>query len=122
MKLRSLNKQRGIISGNAFGGIFFIAVMVFLLWTILASTPRGRIERVCEPTHWIGKVFIGMFEMWGPQQANAAEDFFNETNYSCKYLIWRQFYYDDWLKSQPKQVKPEVKAEVKKDAQNAKKQ
>lgn len=107
--MATLFKQRGFISGNVGAGILFILLIVWILWFMSATQPASRIERVCRPAYWFGNIFVSIAELGqDPQAVLNVVRLRTQLDYGCRHVIWKQFYYEDWLKA--KQALEQAKA------------
>lgn len=90
--------------------------VTFLWWLgyiFIAGDPNERIERTCAPV----EVVFGRFATSSAELAiNEGDDvrgFFHKANYSCRYMVWNQFYGEEWRNSQHRQeLKPAEVAEI----------
>ncbi|WP_413769326.1 hypothetical protein, partial [Vibrio vulnificus] len=76
----------------------------FLVWSLVFSdSPTERIERVCEPINWSGRLLESFTSAVTPGYAETVGGAFDKLNNGCKYVIWSAFYkdeYEKWLNSQ----------------------
>lgn len=76
--------------------ILGIPVLCFIWWVFAAPVPQQRIERVCEPVHWIGNVATSTTALATANHTDTSVRWTDKLNYSCQYLVWRLFYQDDY--------------------------
>jgi len=78
-----------------FGYVFFLAAILFFLFTILASSPLQRIERACLPVEWVGTGMTSVASLFGDSPEMRTRTGMDEAILSCQYLIYRQFFKDE---------------------------
>jgi hypothetical protein len=94
MATTSLRKQQGNAILSMLGAL---CVLGFLVWIIMSGDPNERIRRACVPTIWMGKVAVAIADLAGGSKVGQTAAAFDEFNYSCRYLVWRTFYYDSYM-------------------------
>lgn len=116
--LKTPSFQRGFVSGNIGAGILFVSLIVFVLWFMSANSVKEKIQRICRPAYWLGNVFVSAAELGGNQQAvlNMQKMRDEGMDMSCRYMVWKQFYYEDWLRAVQEKQKAETEEMVKKGA------
>lgn len=55
-----------------FAFLFGFSLFIFIGWIFLAPTAQGRLQRSCQPVHWVGNVFVSMAALFGSAEAEAA--------------------------------------------------
>jgi len=48
-----------------FAFLFGFSLFIFIGWIFLAPTAQGRLQRSCQPVHWVGNVFVSMAALFG---------------------------------------------------------
>lgn len=76
-----------------------VPLLCFIFWVFTAPLPQNRIERVCEPIHWVGNVATSTTALSVDRHTTTAARWSDKLNYSCQYLVWRLFYQDDYNKA-----------------------
>jgi hypothetical protein len=76
--------------------ILGLPVLCFIWWVFAAPVPQQRIERVCEPVHWVGNLATSTTALATAQHTDTSVRWTDKLNYSCQYLVWRLFYQDDY--------------------------
>ena len=98
--------QTGFISGNIGAGILFICLVIYVIWFLSASTPMLRVERVCRPVYWFGSIWVSTAELTGSKEGIVSMLKMREDmDFSCRYIVWKQFYYDDWMKQKEQEAR-----------------
>lgn len=98
--MTTLLRQRGFVSGNVGAGILFVLLIVFVIWFLSASSVKQRVERVCRPAYWFGNLWVSVAELGGrPEGVSAMTKMRDDLDYGCRHVIWKQFYYEDWLRA-----------------------
>jgi hypothetical protein len=87
---------------NAFGFLASLFLMAWVVWVAFTSSPAERLERSCAPTIWVGKLSTSVAMLADDSGGSVApmRDWFERTNYGCKFTLWRVFYEEDWKRSQ----------------------
>ena len=83
------------------------AVVSFIAWVLLASSPAQRIDRACRPLHWASSGIVSLTALTAPKYETDAQDGGNKVVYGCEYSIWRLFYqkdYDKYLAAQRRRL------------------
>jgi hypothetical protein len=55
-----------------FAFLFGFSLFIFIGWIFLAPTAQGRLQRSCQPVHWVGNVFVSMAALFGSAEAEPA--------------------------------------------------
>lgn len=87
---------------NAFGFLTSLFLMAWVVWVAFTSSPMERLERSCAPTIWVGKLSTSVAMLADDSGRSVApmRDWFERTNYGCKFTLWRVFYEEDWKRAQ----------------------
>ena len=86
--------------------LFTLGMMVFAAWVMLPPSPNERMERVCKPIVWTGKAAVAVSDLASQKYSPDVERFFEKADYSCRYVIWKVFYQEEWLKKRLQQSQP----------------
>ena len=78
------------------GQLVSLSVLAFLVWVLLASSPRDRLDRACRPVDWGGNILVSLSALFSADNIPAIQKFIANTDYSCQYTLWRLFYEDDF--------------------------
>lgn len=76
-----------------------VPVLFFILWVFAAAVPQDRIARGCEPINWLGNVATSTTALSTEAHATTTARWSDKLNYSCKYMVWRLFYQDEYNKA-----------------------
>ncbi|QHS09076.1 hypothetical protein [Sinimarinibacterium sp. NLF-5-8] len=79
--------------------VWFVAFMLYIGWIVIGSGAEQRIERGCAPISWIGNVMVSMTSFIEPTWESGTKNFFDRTDYACRYITWRLIYGDQWFKA-----------------------
>lgn len=94
------------------GAVSFILLVVYLAWIFVSGTPHQRLQRTCDPIHWMGQASLSVDALMVPGWEEGTARFFQRTDYDCQYVLWRQFYESTWKREQkqrkPQQAGPDV--------------
>lgn len=99
-RINNLKSQKGFIMA---GMLVTLLAIVFFVWVLVAGTPNERIERTCKPTVWAGKVVIATTDLINTDYSPKVTHFVEQANYSCRYIVWKTFYAEEWMKERAKQ-------------------
>lgn len=80
-----------------FGTAFFLLVMLWVGSILITTEPRERIGRTCAPIGWVGKFSASVMHLASADLVTDTEDFFQNRSNNCEYVVWRQFYEDDYM-------------------------
>lgn len=69
---------------------------MFLGWVFTAPMPQDRITRACEPINWVGNMATSATALSAQSATATTARWSDKLNYSCRYLIWRAVYQDDY--------------------------
>jgi len=76
-----------------------IPVLFFIFWVFTAPMPEERIVRACEPINWVGNLATSTTALSKEDHTLTAARWSDKLNYSCRYIIWRLLYQDEYLKA-----------------------
>lgn len=76
-----------------------IPVLIFVFWVFSAPLPSERIERVCQPIHWVGNLAVSTTALSADKHTETSVRWSDKLNYSCQYMVWRLFYQDEYNKA-----------------------
>lgn len=76
-----------------------VPVLFFIIWVFAAAVPQDRIARGCEPINWLGNVATSTTALSTESHATTTARWSDKLNYSCKYMVWRLFYQDEYNKA-----------------------
>lgn len=76
-----------------------IPVLFFIFWVFTAPVPEERIVRACEPINWVGNLATSTTALSKEDHTLTAARWSDKLNYSCRYIIWRLLYQDEYLKA-----------------------
>ena len=86
--------------------LFTLGLIVFAAWVMMPSNPDQRLDRACRPVVWTGKAFVAVADLASQKYSPDVERFFEKADYSCRYVIWKVFYQEEWLKERLQQSQP----------------
>lgn len=78
--------------GKPFELIFFISVMVWTGLIAISDGPRSRIEMVCKPVEWSGRVAGSVASIGSVSAEEKTKSFFADRTQECRMVIFKQFY------------------------------
>lgn len=99
-----LEKQRGSV---LFSMLLIMLSIVFIAWIFIPGEPSERTNRACSPVLWAGKVVVSGTDLINQDYSPPTTRFFEEANYSCRYMVWKTFYYESWVESQAEEARGE---------------
>lgn len=76
-----------------------LPILVFVLWVFAAPVPQERIARVCEPVNWVGNLATSTTALSSANNTSTTARWSDKLNYSCRYMVWRLVYQDDYTKA-----------------------
>lgn len=76
-----------------------LPVLFFIFWVFIAPMPEERIVRACEPINWVGNLATSTTALSKEDHTLTAARWSDKLNYSCRYIIWRLLYQDEYLKA-----------------------
>lgn len=76
-----------------------IPALLFIFWVFAAPVPQERIQRVCEPIHWVGNVATSTTALSAEKHTATTVRWSDKLNYSCQYTVWRLFYQEEYNKA-----------------------
>jgi hypothetical protein len=94
-----------------FGTIFFACSMFFVVFVLLADSPKMRINRTCTPVTWAGKTLTSAGALAGRDVEMRVAGFADKAHQTCRFFIFRQFYADEYQQALDKVRKAAQKAE-----------
>jgi hypothetical protein len=101
--------------GKLVGLLLSIVILWWLGWIVFAADPNVRIERTCAPVSGLfGRVAGSVADLARYDEADGVRDWFGEADYSCRYIVWNQFYGDEWRARQKEPPPAEKGAKVAK--------
>lgn len=80
--------------------VFFFLFMVFVGYVVLGGTPVDRISRGCEPVTWVGRFAGSVVSIIHPPGEGSVVGGFAKGYQSCRVVVWRQFYAEDYRRLQ----------------------
>lgn len=72
--------------------VFFIGVMVWIGLIAISDGPRNRIEMVCKPVEWGGRMAGSVAAISSVSAEEKTRSFFAERTQECRMVIFKQFY------------------------------
>lgn len=81
------------------------ALLVFIVWVLIAPSSEMRIVRVCRPIHWADSGIVSLTALTAPKYESEAQNMGNRVEYGCEYSVWRLFFqekYDAWIEARRK--------------------
>ncbi len=85
---------------------WFAALVAFLGWVMLSTSPSERFTRACAPVKWTGNVTLSIAAVMDPSGEAATRQFFAKSDYVCRYALWRLFYGRAWEQAQKRLREP----------------
>ncbi|MBN6742828.1 hypothetical protein JKG47_20480 [Acidithiobacillus sp. MC6.1] len=82
--------------------LFFLAVF-FFVYVIVGSTGDARIERACQPVHWVGDGITAVASGMGTNYTDRTKVFNENITYRCEMTLWDFFEKTAWEKKHPGQ-------------------
>lgn len=92
--------------------IFFIAVMAWIGSIMIAEGPRNRIEMICKPAEWGGRVAGSVASMSSASAEEKTQSFFRDRTKDCQMIVFKQFYEETYQELQRSQVAEEAARRV----------
>lgn len=77
-----------------------VAMLVWVVWIVLATNSQGRIERGCQPVLWAGNVVTSLTQLTVSQYQDSVHEFFLSTDYACRFTLWRLLHEESWQEYQ----------------------
>lgn len=74
----------------------FIGLVLYMGFVLLAGSPLARIERTCMATEWAGTTVSSVASLFSDEAEARTSVAMGEFTLSCQYLVYRQFYRDDF--------------------------
>jgi len=72
--------------------IIFVCVMAWVAGIMLADGPKNRIEMICKPSEWVGRVAASVASLSTPAAEAQTSDFFAARTKDCHMIVFKQFY------------------------------
>lgn len=99
--------------GKPFELIFFVAVLAWVGIILLADGPRNRIEQICKPVEWSGRLAGSMASLSSSEAESKTRLFFTNRTQDCYMLIFKQFYEADYRAAERAMAEARRQAESK---------
>ncbi len=80
--------------------LFGIGMVAYLIWVVVADSPRARIERAARPVMWIGGTIESIADLTDPSESGPIHAHSLSLYYDVQYMLWRRFYEDQYLQWQ----------------------
>lgn len=80
--------------------LFALGFIGWLGYIMISSDPKVRLERSCVPVGWFGKAAVSASDLLTDSMSAGVQDFVNNREIDCRYIVWRQFFEEDYLKQQ----------------------
>jgi hypothetical protein len=74
----------------------FVGLVLYAGYVLLADSPLGRIERTCLATEWANTTVSSVASLFSDEAETRTEVAMGELTLSCQYLVFRQFYKDEY--------------------------
>ena len=74
-------------------------VVAFLGYIFIADSPQERLDHACKPVEWVGNMTVSLSALTTPGWQTRVKRWIANTDYACEYVLWRQFYEDDYKKA-----------------------
>lgn len=95
------------MKSSHWGTLFFLLGMLWLIWIFVAGLPLDRMSRTCQPVHWSGRLVTSLTSLAAPSYARSVDNWFENQFLNCRYVIWQQFYEDEYRAEQARSVAAE---------------
>jgi len=87
-------------SSKPIAGLLAMVFFVYLVYTILASDPLERMNRICTPvTKWPARVVVSGARIFSPTSAPGLQQKFDHGFGTCRRWVWGALYRDDYIKA-----------------------
>lgn len=83
--------------------IIGVALLVWVVWIIFATSNVARIERTCQPILWAGNFVTSIVALTVPAYQDNVERAADRLDYGCRYSVWRLLFEKSYLESQQAQ-------------------
>ena len=83
--------------------IIFVCVMAWIALIMLSDGPKNRIEMICKPVEWTGRLAASIASLGSSSAESKTGDFFLARVKDCHMLVFKQFYqakYEELLREQ----------------------
>lgn len=80
--------------------LFALSLIGWIAYIIISSDPKIRLERSCAPVGWFGKVAVSVTDLFTDSMSLSVQEFVNSREMDCRYVVWRQFFEEDYIKQQ----------------------
>lgn len=70
--------------------------MFFLAYIMIGDSPIERLNRGCLPVTWLGRTVTAIASLGSPGAEQKTKDSVQQTFYTCRFVLYRQFYKDDY--------------------------
>lgn len=98
--------------GKPFELIFFVSVMIWVGLIAIADGPRNRIEMICKPVEWGGRIAGSVASLSSLSAEEKTRGFFSDRVQNCKTVVFKQLYEETY--------KELIRAKAAEDAARAK--
>lgn len=95
--------------------VIFVCVMAWIAMIMLSDGPKNRIDMICKPVEWSGRVAASVASLGTQEAEDKTAGFFVARTKDCHMIVFKQFYqakYEELLR--------EKAAEAKKATEDAK--
>jgi hypothetical protein len=90
-----------------------ITTLWWIGYIFVAGDASERIDRTCAPIEVVFGRFVSSGTDLAMENSDDVRGWFHKANYSCRYMVWNQFYGEDWRNAQHKtDVRPAEVEEV----------
>lgn len=95
-----------------FAGLFALGVVIYAIYTMSASDPLTKMNRICTPpTIWPEKALVAGAKVFAPSYVPALEARFDGYFSNCRRFTWNLLYADEYRKLQQEQAAQEQAAQ-----------
>jgi hypothetical protein len=98
--------------GKHLGVWAFVGIVIYAIYVLLADSPLARIERTCLVTEWANKTASSVASLFSDEAERRTSIAMGEVTLSCQYLVFRQFYRDEYVRMKAAREAAEAKAEA----------
>lgn len=96
--------------GKPFELVFFVAVMAWIGAVMISDTPRNRIEMICKPVEWGGRLAGSVASLGSDSAEGKTRSYFTDRTQDCKMLVFKQFYAESYRKLMEAKAEEDRKA------------
>lgn len=93
--------------------LFGLVLMVFAGYIFIAGSPLQRINHICAPVAWGGKLTTSVVSVFSHNGAESAWHGTQSTFQDCRYVVFQTFYRTEYEELRAREVAAEKTAKAK---------